>query len=80
MNEALHWRQEGKLLKTALNVCCPVVAIHGGYNPHPWKGVFEPLEPLGKKFKPYLLEQCGHYPWLEEYACKDFSVSLDQKS
>lgn len=79
--EAEKLRESGELLKYAERITCPVVAIHGDYDPHPWKGVKEPLEKNLKKFKFILLEKCGHTPWLEEYAQDDFYYALlDQLS
>ncbi|MGM0367522.1 MAG: alpha/beta fold hydrolase [Actinomycetota bacterium] len=69
-------RKEGKLLKTALGIQCPLAVVHGDYDPHPWKGVFEPLKAMGIEFKPYLIKRCGHYPWLEKHGRKDFFAIL----
>lgn len=65
MREALYLRKSGKLLKMAGRVNCPVVAIHGDYDPHPFKGVEEPLSKIVKDFKFIILNNCGHYPWNE---------------
>jgi pimeloyl-ACP methyl ester carboxylesterase len=65
MREALYLRKSGKLLKMAGRVNCPVVAIHGDYDPHPFKGVEEPLSKIVKDFKFVFLNDCGHYPWNE---------------
>jgi pimeloyl-ACP methyl ester carboxylesterase len=72
MREALYLRKSGKLLKMAGRVSCPVVAIHGDYDPHPYKGVEETLSKVVKDFKFILLENCGHYPWNEELAKDKF--------
>ena len=37
-------RKSGDLLKEAEKIKCPVVAIHGDYDPHPANGVKIPLE------------------------------------
>jgi pimeloyl-ACP methyl ester carboxylesterase len=66
MREALYLRKSGKLLKMAGRVNCSVIAIHGDYDPHPFKGVEEPLSKVIKEFKFILLNDCGHYPWNEE--------------
>jgi pimeloyl-ACP methyl ester carboxylesterase len=47
---------------------CPVVAIHGDYDPHPAAGVRDSLAPVIKDFRFILLEKCGHYPWREQGA------------
>ena len=61
-------RESGKLLHLCHNIKCPVVAIHGDYDPHPYQGVKEPLSNVIDNFKFILLEKCGHYPWLEKCA------------
>lgn len=63
--EASELRGSGKLLELGKNVLCPVVAIHGDYDPHPFKGVREPLSGVLKDFRFILLEKCGHMPWIE---------------
>ena len=72
MREALYLRKSGKLLRMAGRVNCPVVSIHGDYDPHPYKGVEETLSKVVKDFKFILLKDCGHYPWNEELAKENF--------
>lgn len=71
-NEADGLRKSGKLMEIASSVKCPVVAIHGDYDPHPPEGVREPLSRVLKNFKFILLENCGHQPWNEKKARKSF--------
>ncbi len=66
--QAAQWRKNGKLLEFAAKVQCPVVAIHGDYDPHPAEGVKLPLSKAIKNFQFYLLEKCGHEPWKEKHA------------
>lgn len=70
--EASLLRQSGELLKMAKKVTCPVIAIHGDYDPHPAKGVSEPLKRVVKDFQFALLVKCGHTPWEELYAKEEF--------
>jgi len=72
-------RSSGKLLKLARLVQCPVVAIHGDYDPHPAEGVKQPLSAAVKNFKFILLENCGHYPWLEREARDTFFKTLREE-
>lgn len=72
MREALYLRKSGKLLKMAGRLICPVIAIHGNYDPHPYKGVEEPLSKVVKDFRFILLNECGHYPWNEVCAKEKF--------
>lgn len=64
--DAAKLRQRGELLKLGRNIKCPVVAIHGGYDPHPAEGIKNPLSRILTDFKFIFLENCGHHPWLEK--------------
>ncbi len=66
--QAASLRKSGELLACASQLQCPVVAIHGDYDPHPAQGVMEPLSRSVKDFRFYLLEKCGHTPWEERHA------------
>jgi len=66
--EAEKLRSSGELLELGKKIRCPVLAIHGDYDPHPPEGVKEPLSRVLKDFRFILLEKCGHYPWLERHA------------
>ena len=66
--EAEKLRSSGELLEMGKQILCPVLAIHGDYDPHPPEGVKEPLSRVLKDFRFILLEKCGHTPWLERQA------------
>lgn len=70
--EAEKLRNTGELLELGKKIECSTVAIHGDYDPHPSKGVKDPLSLVLKDFKFILLERCGHEPWLERYAKDKF--------
>ncbi len=72
LNEVIGMRQSGELLKEAEKITCPVVAIHGDYDPHPANGVKIPLEKCIPDFQFFLLKNCCHKPWTEKYARSDF--------
>jgi pimeloyl-ACP methyl ester carboxylesterase len=65
-------RASGKLLEMGKQIRCPVVAIHGDYDPHPAEGVEKPLSCTLKDFRFILLSNCGHEPWLEKEARDEF--------
>lgn len=71
-HEAMALRESGELLRRVAKLECPVVVIHGDYDPHPAAGVKQPLEKLLKEFRFYLLPHCGHYPWRERQAGEAF--------
>ena len=70
--EAEELRSSGELLELGEEIECPVVAVHGEYDHHPYEGVKEPLEKVLNDFRFVLLEKCGHYPWREKYAKREF--------
>lgn len=78
-SEASQLRKSGVLLSLGTRIICPVVAIHGDYDPHPAQGVEEPLSKVLVDFRFVLLEKCGHKPWIERQA-KDrfFSVLCNE--
>lgn len=78
-SEAEELRRSGKLLLAGKKITCPVVAIHGDYDPHPYKGVKGPLSDSITNFTFILLTNCGHYPWIEKYAQKRFYQILSEE-
>jgi pimeloyl-ACP methyl ester carboxylesterase len=66
--DAAELRRSGKLLELGKNIKCPVIAIHGDYDPHPAEGVQKPLSATLKSFRFILLKNCGHKPWIEQQA------------
>lgn len=70
--EANELRNSGKLLEFGREIRCPVVAIHGDYDPRPAEGVREPLSRVLRDLKLILLEKCGHEPWMERAARDKF--------
>ncbi|UCF71771.1 MAG: alpha/beta hydrolase [candidate division WOR-3 bacterium] len=61
-------RESGELLQLAREIKCPVVAVHGSYDPHPAEGIQKPLSTVLEDFRFILLNRCGHTPWIERHA------------
>jgi len=72
-------RKSGKLLALGKRIKCPVVAIHGNYDPHPAEGVQKPLSVILGDFRFILLENCGHKPWIEQQAKDKFYSILKEE-
>lgn len=72
-------RISGELLELGKAIQCPVVAIHGDYDPHLAEGVREPLSRVLKDFRFILLEKCGHEPWIEREARDKFYEALKKE-
>ena len=77
--QAQELRTGGGLVALGTQIHCPVVAIHGDYNPHPSDGVKIPLSRVIKNFRFILLEKCGHCPWLERSAKDMFYEIIDEE-
>jgi pimeloyl-ACP methyl ester carboxylesterase len=73
---AAEMRRNGELLELGKKIRCPVVAIHGDYDPHPAEGVQKPLESVLADFRFLLLPKCGHAPWREKDARTKFYTAL----
>ncbi len=74
--QASQLRSSGRLLGFGKRIKCPVIGIHGDYDPHPFEGVKNPLSHVLKDFRFILLEKCGHQPWIEKYAKEKFFETL----
>jgi pimeloyl-ACP methyl ester carboxylesterase len=77
--DAARFRRGGGLLASADLIKCPVTAIHGDYDPHPAGGIREPLGAVIKDFNFILLKDCGHKPWIEKAAKKNFYEILKKE-
>jgi pimeloyl-ACP methyl ester carboxylesterase len=75
-DEACELRRNGVLTQMAHAIRCPVIAIHGDYDPHPAQGVDEPLSRECPDFRFILLPKCGHRPWTERSASDAFYEAL----
>jgi len=69
---ASEMRRSGELLEAVKGIECPVVAVHGDFDPHPYEGVMDPLSELLPDFRFILLRRCGHTPWIERHARDEF--------
>ncbi len=77
--EAAELRRSGELLRLAGRVRCPVVAVHGDFDPHPAEGVERPLRQAIRDFRLILLGDCGHEPWRERGAREKFYRVLEEE-
>ena len=79
LKEAQEMRKNGRLLEFADQIQCPVVAIHGDYDPHPAAGVCKPLSSRLGDFRFILFDNCGHKPWIERQAKDKFYKILKEE-
>ncbi|UCE42753.1 MAG: alpha/beta hydrolase [Candidatus Aminicenantes bacterium] len=78
-DQATKLRSKGLLLEYGKKIQCPVVAIHGDFDPHPAEGIRRPLARTLKDFRFILLERCGHTPWIEISAKQKFYETLKRE-
>jgi pimeloyl-ACP methyl ester carboxylesterase len=71
-------RRAGELLPIVRQIRCPVVAIHGDYDPTPVESVAVPLAATLRDFRMVVLEKCGHDPWRERRAADKFYELVDR--
>jgi len=74
--EAKKIRENGTLIDSIAHITCPVVALHGDFDPHPGNGVKIPLSRHIEDFRYVELKNCGHYPWMEKQAKNEFYSKL----
>jgi pimeloyl-ACP methyl ester carboxylesterase len=77
--DAEELRDSGKLVELGKQIRCPVVAIHGDYDPHPAEGVRKPLSAVLSNFRFIMLKNCGHLPWMEREARDEFYEILKEE-
>jgi pimeloyl-ACP methyl ester carboxylesterase len=61
----------------------PVLMLHGAYDPHPGKMIYDSLRPFIRQLEYREWERCGHSPWLERSVGKrvllhDEGVAFDK--
>ena len=71
-DEAAKLRTNGELLATFKHIKNKIVLIQGETDPHPARGITIPLQENGVECETYILEKCGHSPFMEKYAKDDF--------
>ena len=65
--------QENSIYPRAFSaIKVPVLMIHGTFDPHPGRLVFNNLRPCIPQLEYRELDRCGHYPWLERAAADAF--------
>jgi len=77
-SEAAQLRTSGELLASFQNIKGKIFLIQGEIDPHPAKGVIIPLQENGVECEAYILEKCGHSPFMEKYAKEEFYKILLQ--
>lgn len=77
--EFLKFREGAGLSVIKRKIECPIVAIHGDYDPHPAESIRSFFSDTIKDFRFILLKDCGHYPWRERRAKDEFLKVLKEE-
>ncbi len=70
-------RRTSQLIRFAETITCPVVAVHGDYDPLPADALRVSLSKGVKDFRLVILARCGHIPWIEKHARDKFFEVLN---
>lgn len=80
--QAETWDDMARLQETGVyparfvSIHCPVLMLHGSYDPHPGPMIRDGLKPYIPQLEYREFEQCGHSPWIEEHARDRFHIEL----
>ena len=77
-SEAAGLRTSGKILDSFRRIKCKLYLIQGAMDPHPINGITIPLQEIGGACENYVLDKCGHSPFMERYAKDEFYEILHQ--
>ncbi|MCM1231137.1 MAG: alpha/beta hydrolase [Muribaculum sp.] len=77
-SEAARLRTSGELLTSFKKIKSDIFLIQGNHDPHPAKGVTIPLQENDVSCEAYILDKCGHSPFMEKYAKEEFYRILIQ--
>ncbi len=77
-SEAARLRTTGELMDVFRKINRKIYLIQGICDPHPVNGVKIPLQENNVPCEIYVLEKCGHSPFMEKYAKDEFYHILNQ--
>lgn len=77
-SEAAGLRTRGQILDSFRRIKCNLYLIQGATDPHPVNGITIPLQEIGIACETYVLDKCGHSPFMEKYAKNKFYEILHQ--
>ncbi|MBV6459057.1 MAG: hypothetical protein HONBIEJF_02197 [Fimbriimonadaceae bacterium] len=67
---------EGRYPQSLAGITCPVLMLHGAYDPHPGEMIRDSLTPYIPQLDFHQWDRCGHYPWIERHAREEFLTLL----
>ncbi len=70
--DMLRLQEEGFYPSAFSAIRCPVLMLHGSWDPHPGRMIKDSLAPHIPQITFVELEECGHVPWIERKARERF--------
>jgi pimeloyl-ACP methyl ester carboxylesterase len=67
-NDMIRLQADGTYPAAFARIQCPVLMLHGAYDPHPGAMIRDSLQKCMPHLEYHELEKCGHAPWVEQHA------------
>ncbi len=67
-SDMLRLQESGRYPAAFESIECPVLMLHGAYDPHPGTLIRDGLQRFIPQLEYIELDRCGHAPWIEEHA------------
>jgi pimeloyl-ACP methyl ester carboxylesterase len=75
-DDMLKMQELGVYPAAFVNIKAPVLMLHGDYDPHPGQMIYQNLRAYIPQIEFRELKNCGHSPWRERQARKEFFMLL----
>jgi pimeloyl-ACP methyl ester carboxylesterase len=75
--DMLRIQKEGVYPAAFRAIRSPVLMLHGAAGPHPGRMILESLRPSIPHIEYREWPRCGHYPWLERHARREFVEAME---
>jgi pimeloyl-ACP methyl ester carboxylesterase len=77
-NDMVRLQEAGVYPAAFAAITSPVLMLHGDYDPHPGKMIYQSLEPFIPHLEYREFRQCGHSPWRERNAKEEFFGAIKE--
>jgi pimeloyl-ACP methyl ester carboxylesterase len=71
-DDMIRLQAEGRYPAAFASIACPVLLVHGNYDPHPGPLVEASLAPFVRDLTYLEIPRCGHTPWIERHGREPF--------
>ena len=75
-NDMLRLQEDGTYPGAFSSITSPVLMLHGDYDPHPGRMIYDSLREHVPRIEYRELKNCGHSPWKERHARKEFFMLM----